>query len=79
MISVGFEGGFRASELLLTNVDSVHFDEKGAVVRVHGKTGERSVRLISSAPLLSQYLETHPLRDYPQAPLWVNESTNFKN
>jgi integrase/recombinase XerD len=76
MLSVGYEGGFRASELLLMNVGDVTLDERGARVKVRGKTGERRVRLISSAPILGEYLDVHPLRDNPSAPLWLNESTN---
>jgi integrase/recombinase XerD len=78
MISVGFEGGFRASELLLMNVGSVTFDEKGATVRVGGKTGARVVRLISSVPILARYLETHPLRNNPSGPLWIIPRANSR-
>jgi integrase/recombinase XerD len=74
MLSVGYEGGFRASELLLMNVGDVTLDERGARVNVRGKTGERRVRLISSAPILGEYLDVHPLRDNPGSPLWLNES-----
>jgi integrase/recombinase XerD len=79
LISVGFEGGFRASELLMMNIGSVSFDNKGAMVRVSGKTGGRTVRLISSAPILSKFMETHPLRGSPEAPLWVSAATNYRN
>ena len=78
MISVGFDGGFRPGELLGINVGDVHLDEKGARILVRGKTGERSVRLISSSSLIAQYLETHPFKDEPKAPFWLTNSTNFK-
>ena len=71
-IAVLFEGGFRISEALHMVVGSVRFDESGAVVSVHGKTGPRPVRLIVSAPLLSRHIGEHPKRDDPSAPLWFH-------
>jgi site-specific recombinase XerD len=79
MLSISFELGLRPSELLLLNVGDVSFDDKGAKARVRGKTGERTLRVIPSAPLLGRYLESHPLRRNPASPLWVNESTNHLN
>jgi integrase/recombinase XerD len=77
MLSVGFEAGLRASELLLMNVGDISFDDLGARARIrHGKTGSRLVRLISSAPILAQFLEVHPRKRDPSAPLWLTESTN---
>jgi len=78
MISVGFEGGLRASELLLLDIGDLAFDERGVRVKVRGKTGERTIRLISSAPLLSRFIETHPFRKDPAAPLWTSEAPNLK-
>ena len=77
MIYVGFEGGFRACELLRMNVGSISFYEKGALARVIGKTGGRMMRLISSAPILSKYLEIHPLGSDPEAPLWTSRAANY--
>ena len=80
MLSVAFERGLRPSELLLLNVGDVTFDAMGARIRVRkSKTGERLLRVIASASLLGRYLESHPLKDNPTAPLWVNESTNHMN
>jgi integrase len=59
MIAVGFEGGFRTGELLGLDIRDLSFDDMGVKAKVRGKTGERIVRLISSAPLLTAYLETH--------------------
>ncbi len=79
MLSVGFEAGLRATELLLLDVGDVTFDDRGARVRVKGKTGERIVRLIASATLLSQYIQMHTRRADPSSPLWITQSTNYKN
>jgi len=76
MLAVGYEAGLRASELLGLNVGDVSFDSLGARIRVRGKTGERIVRLISSAPLLARYMEEHPFKNEPNRPLWPSYATN---
>lgn len=43
MLSVGYEAGLRATELLGLNLYDVSFDDKGAKISVRGKTGERTV------------------------------------
>jgi integrase/recombinase XerD len=79
MLAVGFEAGLRAGELLGMDVGDVMQEERGAKVKIRGKTGERTVLLVASSPLLSQYLETHPLADDPGAPLWVTNARNSRN
>ncbi|MDE1862099.1 MAG: tyrosine-type recombinase/integrase [Thaumarchaeota archaeon] len=79
MLAVGFEAGLRATELLLLDIGDVTFDDRGARIRVQGKTGERIVRLIASVTLLSQYMQTHPLPADPISPLWLTQSTNYRN
>jgi len=65
------ESGVRAGELLSLRVGDVRFDQYGAIVTVHGKTGDRAVRLVASAPSLANWLEHHPRKDNPDAPVWV--------
>lgn len=61
MLSVGFEAGLRASELLMLDVGEVSFNDIGAKIMVRqGKTGSIRVRLIFSAPILAQFVVTHP-------------------
>jgi len=71
-IAVLYEGGFRIGEILSTRVGDVEFDENGARLKVHGKTGGRTVRLITSVPLLTRWLEEHPYRNDLNAPLFVS-------
>jgi len=78
IILVLAESGMRAGELLSLKIGHVRFDQYGAIVTVKGKTGDRAVRLIASAPALSLWLENHPRRNDPQAPLWVNIGTKLK-
>jgi len=49
----------------------VKFDENGALLFVDGKTGQRTIRIIASAPYLSEWLNIHPKRSDMHAPLWI--------
>jgi len=66
------ESGARPEEILSAKIRQVQFDQYGAVFIVNGKVGYRRIRLIKSAPLLARWLDTHPNRNDPNAPLWVN-------
>lgn len=55
-----YESGCRIGELLSLEVRNVSFDDYGAVLRVTGKTGDRRVRVISSAPAIALWLDHHP-------------------
>lgn len=78
-ILVLYESGCRIGEILSLGLRNVHFDDYGAVLMVSGKTGDRRVRVIYSAPKLASWIENHPLKEKPDAPLWINFSTNNKN
>lgn len=78
IIAVLYEGGLRIGELASLKIKNIAFDEHGAVLKVCGKTGERMVRVVGSASLISQWLQMHPRRDDKEAPLWVNLSSNYK-
>ncbi len=71
MIAVLYESGTRRGEFLSLRIRDVVFDDYGAVIKVRGKTGERRIRLVSSVPYLLRYLDIHPRKDDPDAPLWV--------
>jgi len=70
-IATLYEGGFRIAELATARVKDVIIDTQGAILLVRGKTGLRRVRLVTSTPYLTQWLNAHPLRDNRDAPLWV--------
>ena len=73
LIKVGFESGFRLSELLSMTIDSVNFNENEAVVRINtSKTKLRTVLLIDSLPELKAWIQEHPLNNDPKAPLWYS-------
>lgn len=66
------ESGCRISELGSMPIKNISIDDNGAVLTVTGKTGSRRVRIIQAVPYLSAWLNCHPHRDNPDAPLWVN-------
>lgn len=72
-----YESGCRVGEILTMRVRNVEFDRYGATLIVNGKTGSRRVRIIVSAPVLSSWIENHPLKD-ADSPLWVNEGVRNK-
>lgn len=71
IISTLYESGCRAGELLSLKMKNVTFDKFGSVITVSGKTGMRRVRLVSSTPYISTWLNNHPLKNNPEAALWV--------
>ncbi|MEM3051209.1 MAG: tyrosine-type recombinase/integrase [Candidatus Bathyarchaeia archaeon] len=94
MLYVLFEGALRPGELLSMRVSSVKFKqaettrvENGAVVKekvdyciisVNGKTGLKVLPLVASYRPLLEWLEEHPYRAEPDAPLWCSIAHNYK-
>jgi len=70
-VSLLYESGCRIGELASLQIKNVKFDSNGVVLTVQGKTGVRTVRVISSTPYLMTWLQFHPLREDPNSPLWV--------
>ncbi|MFH1440168.1 MAG: tyrosine-type recombinase/integrase [Candidatus Woesearchaeota archaeon] len=70
-ISMIWESGCRASEIGSLRIKDIIFDEMGFTMSINGKTGMRRIRLISSTPYVSTWLDNHPLKGDPTQPLWV--------
>jgi len=68
-----YESGCRIGELLTLKIKNIDFDEYGAILLVNGKTGERRIRVISAANLITEWLNKHPLKKDPEALLWVSK------
>ena len=66
-----YESGARIGEIASLKIKDVKFDEYGSIVIVKGKTGMRRVRLIASDPYLRAWLNDHPMKNDPEAPLWI--------
>jgi integrase len=73
LVMVLWDSAARKGELLNINIGHIQLDKYGATVIVDGKTGKRRIRLIDSVPDLQLWLNIHPLRDDPNAPLLVTD------
>jgi len=72
-----YETGARIGEILGLKVKDVEFDQYGAKVGLQGKTGYRKIRIISSAPAISNWLTQHPDRNNENGLLFCGIG-NFK-
>jgi len=74
-ISLEDELGARPSEILNLRIGDIVKDGNDVIVNIRqGKTGYRSIPIIKSVSLLFQWLEIHPLKNDPNASLWLSRS-----
>jgi site-specific recombinase XerD/ribosomal protein L40E len=73
LIAVLYESGCRIGELLSLRMKHISFENHGAHLLVDGKTGMRRVMIIASVPYLQDWIDEHPKKDNPDAPLWILE------
>jgi len=72
LISVLWELGLRAGELVAINVGDVKPENIGIVVYIRkSKTKPRELFVYDSTPILKQWLNSHPYKDNPEAPLFI--------
>ena len=63
-VSILYDSGCRIGEILSLRISDVRYDEYGAILNVHGKTGNRSVRIIgNSIAYLREYLKSKDDKD----------------
>jgi integrase len=67
----------RPSEILKLRIKDIVFKKAGdrqyAEIVVNGKTGTRSIPLINSIPYVKDMIDSHPMRNHPNAYLIYNE------
>ena len=71
-VSVLYESGCRIGEMMFLRLKHVKFDSYGGQIVVEGKTGFRRVRLVSSVPYLTTWINAHPKKDDSDSPLWIS-------
>jgi integrase len=71
LIMLLWDTGARLGEIMSLNYNQVEFDKYGAVVIVDGKTGRRRLRLTDSVPDLQAWINMHPMKNVPGAPLFI--------
>jgi len=79
LIFMLYESGCRVGEISSLRIRCIRFDNYGAVITVSGKTGMRRVRLVSSVPALSAWLDIHPGRNDTDSPVWTGIGTKSRN
>ncbi|MCD6244718.1 MAG: tyrosine-type recombinase/integrase [Candidatus Korarchaeota archaeon] len=70
IIAVMYEAALRVGELCSLRMRDLEHTAYGYKIRVYGKTGERTLPLINSAPYLREWLLVHPSPNDPNAPLF---------
>jgi integrase len=68
-----YESACRAGEILSLKINDIELNQQYAVIAVEGKTGRRRIPLVISVPDLKQWLDKHPQKDNPDAPLWQKD------
>jgi len=76
LVELFIETGARRGEMANIAIRDIQFDELGAIVWLHGKTGARRRRVFGCVADLREQRNNHPLRDKPNAPLFFK--TNGK-
>jgi integrase/recombinase XerD len=71
-----YESGARIGEILNIKLSDIEFDEYGARVTLFGKTGSRVIRVIASAPAISNWITHHPTFDGRNKDVWLFCSLN---
>lgn len=78
-ISMLYELGARIGEIGGLQLKDISKDKYSYIIDLEGKTGNRTPRIVISAPYLTNWLNDHPLKDNPDAPLWVMLGARNKN
>jgi site-specific recombinase XerD/ribosomal protein L40E len=74
MLYVAYEGALRPGELLSMKVSSVQFKDRYCLISVSGKTGIKRIPLVLAHPILLEWLNEHPMKGDPSAPLWPDKN-----
>ncbi|MDG6943359.1 MAG: tyrosine-type recombinase/integrase [Nitrososphaerota archaeon] len=78
LFSCQLDAGCRIGEILTVRVGEVKVTDDGAVLDSDGKTGRHPIILTWATPILSQWLDFHPFRTDPNAPLFIRFSKSGK-
>ena len=71
LVMLLWDSGARIGEILSRKVGNVEFDQYGAIMVVDGKTGQRRIRLTACVGDLQSWINTHPMKEDPEAPLFI--------
>ncbi len=66
-----YDCGLRVGEAVSTKIKSLKPDKYGFKIKVDGKTGERTIRLVLAVPYIKKWLNEHPFKNNQEAPLFI--------
>jgi len=78
-VSILWESGADVGEIACLRLKHVIFERNFAKIIVKGKRGMRRILLVESTPYLASWMAIHPMKDNPEAFLWVGIGTANKN
>ena len=82
LITVLADGGMRIGALASCRIKNVEFNQYGAIIYISKTSKSRKTAKPKGIPItwstgyLNQWLNVHPLKDDPEAPLWVTLNKN---
>jgi integrase len=82
IVAVLADSGMRVGALASCRIKNVEFNQYGAVIylsktgRANKTTAAKGIPITWSTGYLNQWLAIHPLKDDPEAPLWVTRDKN---
>jgi len=71
--SIVTETGARAGEYGSLTIGDIYQDDFGHLIHYDGKTGERECRVLYSTPHIAVWLNVHPYKENPDAPLFTQK------
>ncbi|MDE1861996.1 MAG: site-specific integrase [Thaumarchaeota archaeon] len=69
-----FEGSYRPGELLNMRIGGLEFEDDFVRVHTTGKTGPKTLALVTSFVPIKEWLAEHPQGDDPEAFLWYHDN-----
>lgn len=74
LVSLGYESAMRPSELLSLTINNIKFEDGYAKINIQdSKTTSRTIFVKDADPYLKLWINSHPLKDDPAAPLFISK------
>jgi integrase len=75
VVALGYDVAGRPTELIKMKIKDVMLKENYGQVRLVDHTGERNPYITIAFKYLLEWINCHPLKDNPEAPLWISLKT----
>jgi integrase len=78
LLAVLIDSGCRPGEVLSLRLKDVEFDSYGALLHVDGRMGPRVARVVYATAYIVELLNTHALKNNPNAPLFIDSNYSMR-